>query len=241
MCSNMSHDWCATFHPGGAVLYNPQACASAAPDQTMFDVPTGVSVYMDVSTQSTATMPAVQSTHSSAFTTAACYCPNYNAERGAHCTNADAAQCCDSFAEFIQQFGVIYFWTIRICDYDHYTTCTPNPPTSYRYMRVLPQQKFTLRIDCPPGGGCFATDENRVKFIGQVASNDRPSWDANAGCRTYLQENFAAVWPSTTDSRALSGGNSRDYKAGKRFLEPNSNPPQSNHNPTLSPQALKPA
>ncbi|CAJ1376466.1 unnamed protein product [Effrenium voratum] len=202
-----------TVDPGGAVLYNPQACASAAPDQTMFDVPTGVSVYMDVSTQSTATMPAVQSTHSSAFTTAACYCPNYNAERGAHCTNADAAQCCDSFAEFIQQFGVIYFWTIRICDYDHYTTCTPNPPTSYRYMRVLPQQKFTLRIDCPPGGGCFATDENRVKFIGQVASNDRPSWDANAGCRTYLQENFAAVWPSTTDSRALSGGNSRDYKA----------------------------
>eukprot|EP00931_Biecheleriopsis_adriatica_P114614 TRINITY_DN90538_c0_g1_i1.p1 TRINITY_DN90538_c0_g1~~TRINITY_DN90538_c0_g1_i1.p1 ORF type:complete len:3212 (+),score=723.49 TRINITY_DN90538_c0_g1_i1:26-9637(+) len=210
--------WSAAYGPdtldgsGQIATPEPKYCADDHADTAFFDLGSQ-SVYMDIDEVSSALMPPVKGSHSTAFTLAACYCPNYNAERGTHCGTADVNECCDSHVEYIQPVGLVYYWTIRICDYSHFATCNANPPSSYRYMRVIPQQKFVVRIDCPPGGGCLATDENRIKFIADVPANDRPSWDVNAGCRTFVTESIFAVWPSSTDSRAISGGRRLDYKA----------------------------
>ncbi len=53
---------------------------------------------------------------------------------------------------------------IRICDVDTCTSCGAalNAP----FMRVVPQQPFALRVECPPGGtSCAPSFNNRVKFL----------------------------------------------------------------------------
>lgn len=80
------------------MVYDPKACASNDADLTLFELPAGFNRYMDVTSQSVAEMPPVKASHTSAFTVSACYCPNYDAERGEHCSPATST-CCDSFPE----------------------------------------------------------------------------------------------------------------------------------------------
>jgi hypothetical protein len=108
--------------------------------------------FLKLDDETAATFPPVKKTVTKAFTIAACYCPNYDREIGKYC--ADPLTCCDQDHEFIQMFGTVYYWSIRICDKDaddEWKICS-NP-----YMRVIPQQQFVLRVECPPGKGCMYT------------------------------------------------------------------------------------
>eukprot|EP00930_Biecheleria_cincta_P092359 TRINITY_DN8222_c0_g5_i2.p1 TRINITY_DN8222_c0_g5~~TRINITY_DN8222_c0_g5_i2.p1 ORF type:complete len:3174 (-),score=522.91 TRINITY_DN8222_c0_g5_i2:21-9542(-) len=197
---------------------NRKTCAvdNEPPDTSVFvDNLLTPQKFMHIDRETAALMPAVKSSHSEAFGLAACYCPNFNVETGSHCdADSSAWNCCDVHQEYIQKIGRIYYWTVRLCDYQHYETCTANAPTSYRYMRVIPQQKFVVRVDCPPGGGCLPDNDNRVKLIGYNAANDLPSWDRNAGCRTsFTSRAESEVWPSSGDPGSGSGGNRQDFKA----------------------------
>jgi hypothetical protein len=173
--------------------------------------------FLKLDDETAATFPPVKKTVTKAFTIAACYCPNYDREIGKYC--ADPLTCCDQDHEFIQMFGTVYYWSIRICDKDaddEWKICS-NP-----YMRVIPQQQFVLRVECPPGKGCMYTDvndpaTNRVKFLEPSLANDLPNWDPNHGCRVQERESANAVWPSASHTLTLSGGGRQDYKAWSEF------------------------
>eukprot|EP00930_Biecheleria_cincta_P092360 TRINITY_DN8222_c0_g6_i1.p1 TRINITY_DN8222_c0_g6~~TRINITY_DN8222_c0_g6_i1.p1 ORF type:complete len:3282 (-),score=484.47 TRINITY_DN8222_c0_g6_i1:314-10159(-) len=222
--------WTAKFGPdtnygpnARTATTDPRECwplsdVSQEPDTSVFGTLPATEKYMHVDVKTRAIMPIVVSSQELAFSLAACYCPNYNAETGSHCEYVGgAAACCDSHVEFIQQIGTIYYWTVRICDYQNYHDCQNQGiavPTSYRYMRVIPHQKFVVRVDCPPGGGCYATDDNRVKLIRYDLINDQPSWSPQSGCRMAFSTQAAeAVWPPTGDPGSGTGGSRIDYKA----------------------------
>jgi hypothetical protein len=190
---------------GSLTSSDPKACRLTVPDTASLD--TSVSTqYLAVDATTAATMPPVQAAETDAFTVAACYCPSLNQLTGVGCQTSSAAECCNEYAEFSQQFGIIYYWTIKICDYQNALSC--NPP----YMRVVPQQKFVLRIECPPGGGCDGTTNNRIKYIEYATKNDKPTWDATNGCQTTPAEPAFVRWPTISDSQALDGGDRVDYK-----------------------------
>eukprot|EP00929_Paragymnodinium_shiwhaense_P118233 TRINITY_DN9016_c0_g1_i1.p1 TRINITY_DN9016_c0_g1~~TRINITY_DN9016_c0_g1_i1.p1 ORF type:complete len:3331 (-),score=769.45 TRINITY_DN9016_c0_g1_i1:152-10144(-) len=155
---------------------------------------------------SVASMPTVVQAQIAAFTIAVCYCPNYDMQTGTWCTGS-AESCCDSEEEFIQMFGTLYYWTIRICDYDDYQRCGEERP---QYRRVLPHQKFTLRVQCPPHGGCKDDLYNKVKFLDPTQENDRPNWSPLNGCKKTSVETLNVEWPNIGGSG--NGGNSKVYK-----------------------------
>lgn len=196
------------IEPGGT---DPSECTSV-PDTVNFAIPVS-GVYLTVDHTTVATFPPVKSTIMKAFTVKACYCPNYNAQTGTYCNPAQAAQCCDSSSEYIQTIGTVYYWTIRICDAgpsdDNYLQC--DSP----YMRVVPQQTFVLRIECPPGYGCEGNNDNRVKFLDESTENNKPNWDENHPCKTMPLESDWAVWPSPSYSKALGGGDRSTFKVWK--------------------------
>ena len=80
-------------------------------------------------------------------------------------------------------------------------------------MRIIPQQPFFLRIDCPPGGGCVNTNANRIKFIEYSENNDVPTWSSTHACRN-AQQSTVAVWPDAQPGQntLLDGGARTDYK-----------------------------
>ena len=118
--------------------------------------PSGSGLNADASTA--ATLPGLKPEFATkSFTLTACYCPNYDGPD-------PTTSACDDAGEFIQPIGVIYYWMVRICDVDTYTSCgsSSNPP----FMRVLPQQPFVLRVECPPGGtSCAPANNNRIKLL----------------------------------------------------------------------------
>jgi len=185
----------------------PTFCGEGQPDNEAFDV-SQTGTFLTADTATAATMPPVKSDQSAPFTVAACYCPSYEITTGQRCIDQDpnADNCCDIVNEYIQQVGVLYYWTIRLCNYDNYDSClTP-------YMRVIPQQKFVVRVECPPGGGCNGAETNRISLIDVGVNNDRPSWDLSNGCKTTTAEPTSVVWPAVSDSRSLHGGSRVDYK-----------------------------
>eukprot|EP00930_Biecheleria_cincta_P034639 TRINITY_DN23911_c0_g1_i1.p1 TRINITY_DN23911_c0_g1~~TRINITY_DN23911_c0_g1_i1.p1 ORF type:complete len:3207 (+),score=370.81 TRINITY_DN23911_c0_g1_i1:517-9621(+) len=195
-----------------AISTSPKKCAVETPELSVFDTSQTASVYMHVDASKGELMPPVSNKQNQAFTLAACYCPNYDLSTGSHCTYGNPEDCCDTHLEFIQMVGLVYFWTLRICDYDTYTSCTGT--TSGRYMRVVPQQKFVVRIDCPPAGACMNAEDNRIHLVPYTPANDRPSWALNTGCRSsYKRSNSFAIWPDGTADRSVSGGTRLDYKA----------------------------
>eukprot|EP00928_Gymnodinium_smaydae_P006180 TRINITY_DN12156_c0_g1_i2.p1 TRINITY_DN12156_c0_g1~~TRINITY_DN12156_c0_g1_i2.p1 ORF type:complete len:3246 (-),score=521.31 TRINITY_DN12156_c0_g1_i2:104-8719(-) len=143
----------------------------------------------------------------------ACYCPNFDFLTGTYCNPGTMDTCCDASVDYIQMFGRVYYWTVRICDggadptaYSGRTGCAS------QYMRVVPQQKFVLRIQCPPGKGCMDTNDNRIKFLLPHADNDKPNWDTSNGCKTNPLETDAAVWPSKSNKKTVGGESRLDYK-----------------------------
>jgi hypothetical protein len=201
---------------GKATATSPRECSVSTPDSANFgglNPPNKLAVSYSV----IAVMPPIKKTAMDAFTTLACYCPGYNVATGKPCTPGEAASCCDDTEEYIQDVGTVYWWTMRICDAgphpDEYLRCT-SP-----YMRVIPQQKFVIRIQCPPGG-CEHTDNNRIKLLlppekaGWTDDDDLPNWHPNQRCKTQ-DETELAIWPSRSDSVAVSGGTRQDYKLWK--------------------------
>jgi hypothetical protein len=165
-----------------------------------------------------AVMPGIAKTANRGFTVSVCYCPDYNRERSIN-TGSE----CDEAAEFIQPTGLLHVWHLRICDVGDTGTCTT------KYARVLPQQPFALRLDCPPAGACRTTPtdgdgnpqdiENaqgimipftqsaQLRFIEYSELNDKPSWDSEHGCVGAMNDRVAR-WPS----RNIPGGLRTDYK-----------------------------
>eukprot|EP00931_Biecheleriopsis_adriatica_P048306 TRINITY_DN27909_c0_g1_i1.p1 TRINITY_DN27909_c0_g1~~TRINITY_DN27909_c0_g1_i1.p1 ORF type:complete len:3513 (-),score=559.98 TRINITY_DN27909_c0_g1_i1:29-9340(-) len=164
------------------------------------------------------------------FTLTACYCPNYDGPVDA------TPDPCDHRSEFIQPIGIIYYWTVKICDVDDFESCgvEGNPP----FMRILPQHPFALRLMCPPGGtSCSPNSQNRVKFLpelpppnqnGQVIIEDpeRAIWEPQARCKVEFTETDEIQWdppPAYDDQGNLVGildaqGNlivaGEEYKSG---------------------------
>jgi hypothetical protein len=150
-----------------------------------------------------AVMPGIAKTATAGFTVSVCYCPDYNRERG-----VGRGSECDEAAEFIQPTGLLHMWHLRICDVGDTHECTT------KFARVLPQQPFALRLDCPPAGGCrtLPTDgpvlqNNQLRFIEYSSLNDRPSWDPEHGCVGAVNDRHAR-WPAGN----IPGGARTDYK-----------------------------
>eukprot|EP00929_Paragymnodinium_shiwhaense_P035715 TRINITY_DN19242_c0_g1_i5.p1 TRINITY_DN19242_c0_g1~~TRINITY_DN19242_c0_g1_i5.p1 ORF type:complete len:2054 (+),score=488.83 TRINITY_DN19242_c0_g1_i5:653-6163(+) len=199
--------WPSDIHDaaGARLGHGPVGCASSMPDDSALETtPSGGFFDMDGTT--TITMPSVREAQTSPLAVALCYCPSYNKATYGHCDAASgAAACCDEAEEYIQHFGSVYFWTMRICDVDSFTSCTAP------YMRVVPQQKFVLRVDCPPGS-CERSGENRVKLIDYTESLDLQSWEAATACRT-MRQTAVQVWTNASLVDDPHGGIRQDYKA----------------------------
>eukprot|EP00434_Breviolum_minutum_P015000 symbB.v1.2.013227.t1/scaffold930.1/size151240/6 len=96
-----------------------------------------------------------------------CYCPNYDGPVDA------SVGACDDVTEYIQAAGVVYYWLLRVCDAGNTGACGSLVEP---FMRVLPQQPFSLRLQCPPGGtSCSGTTE----FLGDgpqlgLCASDQP-------------------------------------------------------------------
>lgn len=167
----------------------------------------GAGLVADASTP--ARLPGLTSVNSTdAFTLTLCYCPNFDAQ--------GSGQACDHASEFIQPVGRLHYWTLRICDMQNYLYCgTIGQP----YMRVLPQQPFVLRLQCPAGGRCAQAGDNSLKFIQHIPdAEEYPLWDPYHRCRLFpLEPEVAQVkWlldaGETLGNQVLSGGTRGDYK-----------------------------
>jgi len=146
------------------------------PDTTKFVAMT--STWTDVNTVAPAAMHMVKHDVVDAFSVRLCYCGDYAKQ-----SNDDK---CNDEQEFPQAWGVLYYWRTSICDYGNaLSDCSAQP-----YLQVIPHQKFTLKIECPPGAACLATDDNRVRFLNEAAVNDKPSWDANKKKNTLTKSWF---------------------------------------------------
>ncbi|CAK9075671.1 unnamed protein product [Durusdinium trenchii] len=186
--------------------------------------PTGSGLDADASTA--ANLPSVRTNVTKGFTITACYCPNYDGP-------VDATLfACDHASEFIQPIGVIYYWMIRICDVETYSSC--GSEGNLPFMRVLPQQPFVLRVECPPGGtSCAAATDNRVKFLPGIPPPgpdgvvyievpERAIWEPQSRCKieTSMTDDIAWEPPLQYDENGilinglahLIGGDRRDYK-----------------------------
>lgn len=224
-----------TFLDGNFLAAPRQECSNVitgsniAPETANFEdfmwTPlTGSGVDADASLA--ASLPKVRSNATRSFTLTACYCPNYD---GPQDTTLFA---CDHPSEFIQPIGIVYYWMIRICDVDTYASCGAegNAP----FMRVLPQQPFVLRVECPPGGtSCAPTLDNRVKFLpgipppgpdGSILIEvpERAIWEPQSRCKIESAMTSDIGWepPLEYDEFGilvnglahLIGGDRRDYK-----------------------------
>jgi len=210
----------------GTGKYTQAERFSTAPKWCAVAPPTGTSSIFNTDTTGTilvadkytaAEMPPVKSTQSEAFTLSACYCPSYDVDTGEPCsglTGTAADRCCEKHEEFIQMVGRIYYWTIRICDMANYagvrSSSSPAGCAS-PYRRVLPQQKFVLRIECPPGGACESEGNNLVRYVEPTVDSSLPSWKETHPCRV-TGESAAAVWPTASASGSATGGDRVDYK-----------------------------
>ena len=53
-------------------------------------------------------------------------------------------------------------------------------------MRVLPQQNFLIRLDCPPGQACAynSPPTNQIKLLRRFwYRKETPSWDPEHACK----------------------------------------------------------
>lgn len=179
---------------------------------TFYVGPTSEGFYRTVDNNgAVAAMPPVAGqTH--AFMVVACYCPNYDAMTGEYCAS-DGANCCKQELDFIQMFGTIYYWTTRVCDGDDFEGGGACQEGADPYRRVIPHQRFTLRLECPPFGACNATTTNRIKFLDATRDNDRPNWMPSQGCRMQTAESTEVQWPQgVQDSLNVDGGTGLRYK-----------------------------
>ncbi|CAJ1392081.1 unnamed protein product [Effrenium voratum] len=182
--------------------------------------PTGLGFITD--TVTAMDMPALKpSSATGSYSLTACYCPNYDGPQD------PTVEPCDHASEYIQPIGVIYYWLLRICDAGNTASC--GPQAAAPFMRVLPQQPFSLRLQCPPGGdACTGSAENRVKFLPGFcplcslgeSSEQIPIWDIGSRCRSGDAETSHMIFHPSVDEDGnpldeaayRSGGTNRDYK-----------------------------
>ncbi|CAK9087021.1 unnamed protein product [Durusdinium trenchii] len=161
---------------GARVAETPTFCGGVPSD--FFD--TNVSV-VDLQAASPV-MPPVRADVSMAFTVPLCYC---------------STAPCAEVEHFVQSFGRLYMWVTYICDRDD--SCDGVSPS---YARVLPDQRFVVKLQCPPGGGCSSDVSNQLKFLEATGAPSRSNWDPSSRCRA-----------AAAAEAALSGGGVRvDFK-----------------------------
>jgi hypothetical protein len=152
-------------------------------------------------------MPGITKDADAGFTVTLCYCPDYDKDR-----MSGGGAACDEPFEYIQPVGLLYMWYLRICDVGDLDDCGSVSTT--RYARVLPQQPFGVRLDCPAGGACKALSgipgqlDAQLRFIESEPENDLPRWSPDHGCiESDVSKN--AIWTSVN----IGGGPRSDYKA----------------------------
>ncbi|CAK9087825.1 unnamed protein product [Durusdinium trenchii] len=168
------------------------------------------------------TMPKLKASRATeSYSLSICYCPNYDGPVDG------TAEPCDEASEYIQPVGVVHYWLVRVCDAENAGGCgvVVEP-----FMRILPQQPFSLRLQCPPGGtSCSGTGENRVKFLPaycplcslSAVPEPVPLWDPGSRCRSGDDESERLVYhPFLYDEFGVLidpglyrwGGDRQDYK-----------------------------
>mmetsp|Transcript_22706 Transcript_22706/g.60459 ORF Transcript_22706/g.60459 Transcript_22706/m.60459 type:complete len:707 (+) Transcript_22706:2-2122(+) len=186
---------------GVAVATYPQACGGgSAPAANFDDAPQPPTFELWPRSDGVVSMPRVKSDVSEPFTVTVCYCPDV-------ATDPEAGAC-QLLADYVQPFGRLYFWTLHLCDYSDPLWC-PSP-----YLRVVPQQKFAIKILCPPGNACTASTGNRIKFLDPRGRGPQYSnWDGGGICQLEMLESDRAIWPYESASLNLDGGGRSDFKA----------------------------
>jgi hypothetical protein len=148
------------------------------------------------------------------FTARLCACPDYSNyeylyfrdyEKYVEYTTAVGSMVhCLALHQYPQPFGRVFFWTMRLCD-------LRDAVCAQRYVRVLPQQNFLIRLDCPPGQSCAYNSPatNQIKLLRRFAYREEtPSWDPEHACKVYSQADDVAIW----NTYKLDGGARQDYK-----------------------------
>lgn len=182
------------------------------------DLPSTAGVPIDRTTPAEFPDPSIRVNDS--FTVSACYCPNYDSP-----TDVDVTPCND-LSEFIQPMGGVHFWMLRMCSVVGWYSCgVGGPGVNGAWMRVMPQQPFVVRLQCPPGGVCVGDSDNALKFIPTLEDSGRyaelggleyPSWHFFHRCANEVVETNNFTWvgaPSGGPNSGGTGGTRRDYKA----------------------------
>lgn len=97
-----------------------------------------------------------------AFTVAACYCPDYSQ--------------CDAVTDFLQQVGLLHFFAAKVCTYGF-----PARDCEDDYNGATPQHRFSIKVECPTDA-CTTTGSSLIAVVAQRASNELPSWDEGNTC-----------------------------------------------------------
>eukprot|EP00928_Gymnodinium_smaydae_P085992 TRINITY_DN6976_c0_g2_i1.p1 TRINITY_DN6976_c0_g2~~TRINITY_DN6976_c0_g2_i1.p1 ORF type:complete len:3484 (-),score=772.22 TRINITY_DN6976_c0_g2_i1:111-10493(-) len=142
------------------------------------------------------------------FTVTACFCANMDGPDG-------DMLACNEEREFHQAIGSVHFWLLRLCDVSSWMSCGF---TDLAYARIMPQQPFVLRLQCPPGGVCIGESKHRLKFLAPnlEPETERPTWHLLHGCRqddAIEATNVSWILPEGVTAGNVTGGIRRDYKA----------------------------
>lgn len=154
------------------------------------------------------------------WTVSACYCPNYDSP-----TDVDEIPC-NHLSEYIQPLGGVHVWMIRLCSVEGWFSCgVGGPGINGPWLRVLPEQPFVIRLQCPPGGVCKGDTDNALKFIPileesgkfeMLGGQEYPSWHFLHRCANEKVEITNFTWvgaPADGPNSGGTGGTRRDYKA----------------------------
>jgi len=85
---------------------------------------------------------------------------------------------CAQNSDFKQQVGLLMYYTAKVC-----YNGVAGEECAYDFTGVTPQQRFSLRVECPPDG-CIGASHSRIKIVPQSAANDQPSWKTSTASST---------------------------------------------------------
>lgn len=134
-------------------------------------------------------------------TIASCYC---------------AYRLCAQNADFTQQVGVLMYYTAKVC----YNSIA-GEDCEFDFTGVTPQQRFSLRVECPPDG-CVGDTQSRIKIVPHDAANEQPSWATSTdssvtGCGSAVHGKNSqgkVVLPADDNVKVdiVSGRTRKDFK-----------------------------
>lgn len=108
------------------------------------------------------TVDTLEGADYSAFTVAACYCPDYGS--------------CNAVTDYLQQIGILHFFAAKVCTFGF-----PARDCVDDYNGATPQHRFSIKVECPTDA-CSTDGRSMIAIVTQRASNDLPSWDTANTC-----------------------------------------------------------